>query len=351
MTTPDENRISRGWGHIPTWLLVTVLIAFAFGLTAGLMLQTILLKDQVTLSPVSVISFVFTVALGGASIILAIITMALSRQAEEALTRRSDEGIRLQNDVFVRTNEVLSRIQTSTGVTEKRIEDIISGRTAVIAQEVLDKSLHGKSRLSSDVVERIKGELAESLRSELVPLVAAGPAATIQRLHEMEEAQKKRLEASQRWSQYRKAVVEAVGKLRGAKLVCEAEGNVAADTQEDFWDAVFLADGKRIALDIHTGEQVEAPYGTYRAWAENPKEAEVFANRIAWRAYQDNLDAVFLVWNEDVSQEKGARSVARALEVVKKDFRLHILVGSAGEVFSSVEAALLEKGPLAEPSA
>lgn len=331
-----EHKDNHKWRQIPIWLLATVLITFIVGVVVVLLVQSILLKNQLTLSPVAVISFVFTVALGAAAIILAIMTTILSRQAEEALMKRSDEGIKLQNDVFVRTNEVLSKIQASTGVTEKRIEDIISGRTSIIAQEVLDKSLHGETALSGEMLERLKKDLAESLRSELIPLIGIEPSDAVRKLSEMETRQRTQLEIKQRWKEFRRNVVNAVKNIPGIKLVCEAEGSYSGEIQEEFWDAVMILNGKNMALDIHTKEQISDPVGAFYEWAKDPKTAQRVAYRVGWRAYQDGLDYIFIVWDQDVSQETGFIAFSKALEAIRKDFLLHSISGSPEEVASQL---------------
>lgn len=156
MATDPAEPSRKTKKNLPVWLLVTILVTLAVGVVIGLLLQNVLSSQQVSLSGPGLISFVFTVALGASAIILAIITMFLSRQAEDALIKRSDEGIRLQTDVFVRTTEVLSTIQTSTGVTEKRLEDLITGRANIIAQEIIDKPFRGKSELDDETIEKLK---------------------------------------------------------------------------------------------------------------------------------------------------------------------------------------------------
>src|SRR2546421_1337070 len=96
---------------------VNTIILIGVSLIAGMLLAfttvNFLSKQQITISTSALVSFVFTVALGAGSLILAILSISLSRQAEDALIRRSDEGIRLQNEVYLRTSEVLGTIQAS----------------------------------------------------------------------------------------------------------------------------------------------------------------------------------------------------------------------------------------------
>jgi hypothetical protein len=327
---------------VPVWLLTTVLVTLIIGVVAGSIAQNVLSKQQVSMSAPDLISFVFTVALGAASIILAIITIVLSRKAEDALIRRSDEGIRLQNDVFVRTNEVLSRIQSSTGVTEKRIEDIISGRTNIIAQEVLDKSLHGKPELRGPAFDKLRQDLADSLRSELVPLVRGEPSTALKRLKDMEERQKALSQTREEWREYRTAVVTALQCLPNMQLISEAQGSLSADEPEKFWDAVFQISGRKIGFDIHTTRQFRPKSPMYSSMLTD-EGSKKFSNQFALRAIQDALETVCIVINQEVGTANPLQKLSKQLQKILPDRRVWLLGGSAEQVVEQFREKVLSE--------
>jgi len=122
-----------------------IVFSFSLGLIGALLISNSQSASTTSFSTTELIGFVMSVILSGASIVLAISAIALGRSSERAVIDRSDESIRLQNEVFVRTNEALQRIEASTGVTEKRIEDIITGRVGDISQKIAGLASEGAS--------------------------------------------------------------------------------------------------------------------------------------------------------------------------------------------------------------
>jgi len=342
----EKEQESRSVKSLPIWLLITVGLAFVVGLVSGLVIVNLTTASGTTLSTTSIISFTFTVALGAAAIILASITILLSRSAEDALIKRSDEGIRLQNDAFVRTSEVLSKIQASTGVTEKRLEDIISGRTGVIAQEVFERSFPmGETSLSLEAEDRLKKSLADSLKEQLIPLFGYRPLDTERRLIDMEARQRKSLEIAEHWKEYRQSVVAEMAKLDQTEILSETEGKDGADTMEEFWDAVLEIEGRRVAVDIHTAEQI-GEGGYYNAWLKSAKARSGFAQTVTWRAWADKIKTFFWVWSEDVSNEPGIIEISELLRAALRDTDLVLLHGDP----AAVAQALLSNVGVTQPS-
>lgn len=323
--------------ELPIWLLTTIFITLIVGVIAGLLLRNMFSSHQVSLSGPGLISFVFTVALGAASIILAIITVILSRQAEDALIRRSDEGIRLQSDVFVKTNEVLSKIQASTGVTEKRIEDIISGRTNIIAQEVFEKSFTGKRDLSEQTIEKLKNDLAESLKSELLPLITTDPRITLKRLEDMERKQQKRQKITNEWKEFRAAVVDTAQKAPGIQLISESEGNFVAEAPDKFWDAIFDISGRKVGFDIHTVSQYTEIYGSYHNVFQTFEGRMNFYSTISARAIQEELVAVALVFNENISEDKNFKQLMLLFEKMSSLFKTVLITGTPEQIVQALQ--------------
>jgi len=336
MTVTSGQDKPKGCKSIPLWLLVTIVVSLAAGLVGGMLLSNALTSNQINFSTPSIISLVFTVALGAAAIILAALTIVLSRIAEDALIRRSDEGIKLQNDVFIRTSEVLSTIQASTGVTEKRLEDIITGRTGIIAQEVFDKSLvKGDIGLSKEAEERLKKSLAETLKEELLPLRASRPSLTERHLAEMEERQKKSAEINNRWKQYRSAVLWELKQAPGMRVVSETEGSIGATTMEEFWDAVFDVNGRKVGIDIHTkGQMTEG--GSLWNDIKSGRFVDEYAKGLTWRVIEDKINILCFVWDQDVSQEGAFVELLERLRPRISDTTLLFLHGEPKDVLRAI---------------
>lgn len=294
--------------------VVTVVLVFAAGVVCASLAGNLLAKENITFSTQSLVSLVFTVALGAASIVLALIAVSITRKGEDALIRRSDEGIKLQNDAFVKTTEVLSQIRASTGVTEKRIEDIISGRSGVIAKEVVERSLPKQEAvLTKETTEKITKGIADSLKQELFALVSSPPAAAEEKLTELAAKQTKTEEIEARWGVFRKSVVDALKGLSGVKVIRDKEGSVYGDDEASFWDAVLQIGHKRVGLDVHIQEQVDARSG-YFDWETNPNTRTKFVRRLTWRIAEDAIDFVFVVFDKNVWKQKGMEHMAGLLD-------------------------------------
>src|SRR5262249_30079304 len=147
-------------------LLGGFLIAYLLGLVTHLLARNFFSGQPLTFSTPELINFVLSVLLSGASIFLAIAAIALGRFSEQAIIDRSDESIRLQNEVFQKTTDALQRIESSTGVTEKRIEDIISGRVGDLSQRAARIATEAPDAKGKNMEELIRKSLYEALREE-----------------------------------------------------------------------------------------------------------------------------------------------------------------------------------------
>jgi hypothetical protein len=324
MKNNTENRNQR---TVPVSSLLLVLVSFVAGLLTALFVTNVLSKQQISLSTYELISFVFTIALGAASVILALISINLSKLAEDALVRRSDEGIKIQNETFVRTSEVLGKIQTSTGVTERRIEDIIAGRTTSIAKEVVERSLpESQTLVSREVVNRLKTEIAESLKTEILPLLSSTPAGAQSYLTELEAKQNRRAEARKRWNEFRQSLIKEVSKLPNSRLLSESEGYYGADEASAFWDCILLIEDTRIALDVHTAEQIaDGSLG----WNSEGLRKE-FLKRICWRILQDKIALTFVVFDIDIWEEPSLKELAKLMDDLNSEQKFNIIRVSGG---------------------
>lgn len=151
-------------------LLGLLVIVFLLGGAAYGLFQNMSSQQTLTFSTPALIGFVLTIILAGASIVLAVSAIMLGKFSEQAMIKRSDESIRIQNEVFQKTTDALQRIESSTGVTEKRIEDIISGRVGDISQNV---ARIATEKREGEVGLNIK-ELEETIQRSILETLGEG---------------------------------------------------------------------------------------------------------------------------------------------------------------------------------
>jgi hypothetical protein len=169
---PDDNRTidpptsTAKPAAISLQALLSVLVSFASGAITALVVVRASAATPESFSVAALLSFLFGIALSAASIVLALAAISLGRTSEKTMIDRSDQSIRMQNEVFLKTTEALSRIESSTGVTEKRIEDIIAGRAGAISGRIAER-LSEDSQLDRTNREIVEREIRESLLAEL----------------------------------------------------------------------------------------------------------------------------------------------------------------------------------------
>jgi hypothetical protein len=112
-------------------------VSFVTGSLAALAARYLLFGKALQLSPDTFISLVFTIAIGAASLVLALLAINYGRVSEKVMTERADRSIDIQTSLFEKsldlqtrlfdkTMSTLESIGRSTGVTEQRMSDIFS---------------------------------------------------------------------------------------------------------------------------------------------------------------------------------------------------------------------------------
>ena len=146
-----------------------IVMSFSLGLVVALLVSNSQGTAVSNFTTTELIGFVLSVILSGASIFLAIAAIALGKSSEQSVINRSDESIRLQTEVFTRTTDALQSIKASTGVTEKRIEDIISGRAGDISRQIAelasDETVTGNIDMK-ELEEKIRKSITGSLKKD-----------------------------------------------------------------------------------------------------------------------------------------------------------------------------------------
>lgn len=230
--------------------LGALLLTFAVGFIGALLLSNANTAAQSTFTTTELIGFVLSVVLSGASIVLAVAAIALGKSSEQAVIRRSDESIKLQTEVFTKTTDALQRIESSTGVTEKRIEDIISGRVGDISHEIAQMATKGEKQSAQDIKqleENIRKSILRSVRTE--DHIAEQKAAK-------EAWKKKQEEEQEREDLYQRAHREsllAFGNKDGVKISKFEHGSSSNDG-EDLFDGLFQVADQRVAVSTFRPE-------------------------------------------------------------------------------------------------
>ncbi|QNG99175.1 hypothetical protein [Pseudomonas sediminis] len=229
---------------------------FVLGVITSWLLGKIGGADETSFSALELIGFVLSVVLSGASIVLAVSAIGLGKFSEQAIIKRSDDSIRLQNEVFAKTTEALQRIESSTGVTEKRIEDIISGRVGDLSQRIAEIATEGskgnnisKEELEKEIKESIMSSLSEEKIGSRSPTEererAAARAAERERVS-TKAAERRRIE--QAYQEFHGRVLKGFANQKDTTFI-SPPGHGDLDLQGvNFFDSVFLNDGKKIGV-------------------------------------------------------------------------------------------------------
>ncbi|HGZ6767531.1 hypothetical protein H2C82_23555 [Vibrio parahaemolyticus] len=220
-----------------------VIIAFSLGLIIGLLALNSQGTTQSNFTTTELIGFVLSVILSGASIVLAVAAISLGKVSEKSVIERSDESIRLQNEVFTKTTEALLRIESSTGVTEKRIEDIISGRVGDISHQVAEiASRHTKSTNPQDA-----RKLEEAIRKEIMNEVKAESEESRElRLARRRERQEKEKLANEQYLEGHDKILLGIGNQ--SSVIIEKVGHGTIGGEGANFDGLYTKGDKRFAV-------------------------------------------------------------------------------------------------------
>jgi len=220
-------------------------LSFTLGIVVVLIGQNFVSGTTSSFSTASLISFLFGIALSAASIVLAIAAISLGKSSERVMIERSDASIRLQNEVFTKTTEALARIESSTGVTEKRIEDIISGRAGELSHAIaerIDENSGGRGK-NREVLER---EIKESLIDEL-------SASRALQLQQRDEARKRKEVANLKYRKFQKELLVAISASGAGTCEKLGDGRFGGEGEELF-DAVIRVGNARVGVSAFSTE-------------------------------------------------------------------------------------------------
>lgn len=345
LDTDTKHRVPTS---IPFSLLGGLVLAFLLGYACCALFSNLTSQQPVSFSTTSLIGFVLSVCLSGASIVLAVSAIMLGKFSEQAMITRSDESIRLQNEVFQKTTDALQRIESSTGVTEKRIEDIISGRVGDLSEKIAsiasDKK-ESRGQLSpKDVEEMIKQSLLQGLTEERM---IRRPRPSQEDMEKRLEAERKAREAEeQRETLYQERHMELLRAFSARKDLTALKmqhGNVGA-SGDALFDGIFAKDdGDRIAVTTFSS-------------THNAEAIRVFVERSLLEIKNGAVATSFIVLFKDNEAQKKACSDILSVADDKLAKRLPLIVcppDRMGEIVSTLDISnkALQATSKASPSA
>lgn len=255
--------------------IIIILMSFFLGLVSILLIQNTSIGEEIKFDTLGLIGFVISILFGGASIVLAITAINLGKSSEQIMIDRSQKSIELQNEVYIKTTEALKRIESSTGVTEKRIEDIIAGRVGDIANKLVDDKLVGTRDR-----RRLENELRKSLTGEITP------EELLKRKKEREEEEKSRKE----YKDYKDSVLLDIANDKNTKSLRIGEGTFG-ENGTNLVDGLFEINKEKVGICIF----YNAPL-YIKAFESGIDE---FLNKIAEEISNKTFDKVYLVFNEE----------------------------------------------------
>lgn len=285
------------------------LVAFGLGVIGALLYVNFSSAESIQFSTVGLLTFIFGVALSAASIVLAISAISLGKQSESAMTRRSDESIRIQNEVFAKTIEALARIESSTGVTEKRIEDIISGRAGDMAGKLAETLIRDKG-LGTPSREQLEQEIRESLLADF------GKTAKAEKSNEEEEERIRGREA-------RVQKAERYERFKNALLICAA--NQPDVLARKMGDGQFQAKGEDLVDGLFEKSGRILTISTFSADLDFIEDGKVvggilqYALNVGVALGKGEFDRCYLVFDRDVDDEPEFQQITDELKLTTKD--------------------------------
>jgi len=249
----SSNKISRDHPPkastaIPLSAIVIAVIAFVIGILVTLLFLRILQPLPESFSASGLITLIFGIALSAAAIVLAVVAISLGKASEQAMIERSDDSIRLQNEVFVRTTDALQRIESSTGVTEKRIEDIISGRVGAISERIVDRLVDDRG-----IRTKSRKDIEKEVRESVLQGVSRTTIEPFER--RSDELSAKRDEARTRYDDFNNTILLVATNIPDVETVKIGRG--LFDTQGfDLADGVFEKGNQIVAVCTFSSDEL-----------------------------------------------------------------------------------------------
>ncbi len=289
-----------------------ILMSFILGLIVALFILNSQASVQTNFTTTELISFVLSVILSGASIVLAIAAISLGKLSEQAVISRSDESIRLQTKVYTKTTDALQCIKASTGVTEKRIEDIISGRAGDLSRQIAEMATDETASGNLDVKEleeKIRNSIAGSLEKE----------ESEEEVKRRKERRQKRLKLREEYNKHHKMLLYKFANSDDTKIIKIGHGTPDSTDEEIYsrYDGVFNKGENIIAVSTFMPEINEA--------YQRKNISEIITN-LAIKMEPENISNLYLIFFEESEGSEIIINSKKSLTLIKDELASRIII-------------------------
>lgn len=301
--------------------LLLVVVCLVIGLIMNNLIQNISDKELLNFSTIELISFTITILLSASSFVLAILAISMSRSSEKLLIDRNDKGINQQSELFMRTIEILNRIESSTGVTEKRIEDIIAGRTGELTSKLVrDKIIPQSSKEKLDKEFEIDQSKKFVSKEEKEREIAA-----LQQKKEVLE------NALKYYKESTKNLFSKIANTDSINLINIGEGDING-SGDDLLDAFYKKGDFKFGICFY----IETDFLNHKP---KPDEYESFVEKLIVEIKNNTFNIVFItldkqgtlfnLFNDILSQKS---------QIVKDEImsKIKILVGDSNKLYDEI---------------
>ena len=295
---PNENSTQKDYS-IKLSTLGLIIVSIILGAISANFFNNQSKNEQINFSTIELISFVVSLLLSAASLVLAIMAINLGKSSEKVMLDRNDETFKLQNEVFAKTIEALSRIESSTGVTEKRIEDIISGRAGDIAERLVDDKV---------VNRRNKSVIQEEIKNSLLGEISADE----RKLQREKQAEKRKLtaEATSRYDKFKNDILLSLSNAENTKTLRIGEGVFTGD-KEELLDGLFQFSNFKIGICTFSGEAILSE----RFLSQSMDE---FINKLSLELTNKTFDKVLLIFDSETETTEHYKSALEKIKTLMK---------------------------------
>jgi hypothetical protein len=284
--------------------VVTAILFLFVGIFFTLIIKNYIDGEKIVFSTLDLINLIFSVGLSTASIVLAVTAIILSKKSEQSIISRNDEAIRYQDDIFNKTIGVLSKIETSTGISERRIDDI--------AQELRRVQMSKPGSESKD--DQVKGVLRRALHS----------------LSDKDDFKRPLISVKD-------TKQEEFTKIEGVMVVKVGSGDFD-ELGEEMVDGIFSMEGKRFSVSTFychgTAKIINfVDLDTYRQYFLN----------LASEISKNTFEKSFLVFSKDVDKEVEFKKLFdQTLSILdsKISKKIVLIPGQTGEISEKITEEL-----------
>lgn len=289
--------------------ILVLILGVVFGVTAVILLNNYAKAETLQFSTLDLINLVFSIGLSAGSTVLAVAAIVLSKTSEQSITQRNDEGMRLQNDIFEKTIEVLGRIESSSGINEKRIDDI-------------SKRIGDITHLRGPEQDRVREVIREGLTNS--PLNA--------------EDYKIREEEYRKENEFSNKILTDISNIQNVNALKIGSGSFDGNGA-DLVDGLYKIESKSFSIStfyIKSGQSASSRFriSTYKD----------YILRLVDQISNGTFDKCFLVFNiPPLEDQKFSEMYQHIISSIKEEVtqKIIILHGDAEKIVNEIKASVI----------